>query len=114
MQQDWNLRFFAVDNDQLICYAKTSAAGDNEVDNIIVVVVNLDPVHVHSGWVDVDLPALGMDDDSTYQMHDLLTDARYLWHGRRNFVQLDPGRSPAHLLRLRRRVKSEHAFDYFV
>ncbi len=55
-----------------------------------------------------------MEDDSTYQMHDLLTDARYLWHGRRNFVQLDPLRTPAHVLRLRRRVKSEQAFDYFL
>jgi len=110
LQQDWSLRFFAVDNEQLICYAKTSA----DLDNIVVVVVNLDPAHTQSGWVDVDLTALGMEDDSTYQMHDLLTDARYLWHGRRNFVQLDPARSPAHVLRLRRRVKSEQAFDYFV
>jgi len=66
------------------------------------------------GWVDLDLAALGMEDDSTYQMHDLLTDARYLWHGRRNFVQLDPARTPAHVLRLRRRMKSEQAFDYFL
>jgi starch synthase (maltosyl-transferring) len=114
LQQDWTLRFFSVDNEQLICYAKTSADPDKIVDNIIVVVVNLDPAHTQSGWVDIDLAALGMEDDSIYQMHDLLTDARYLWHGRRNFVQLDPGRSPAHVLRLRRRVKSEQAFDYFV
>ena len=114
LQQDWSLRFFAVDNEQLICYAKTSADRDNIVDNIVVVVVNLDPAHTQSGWVDIDLAALGMEDDSTYQMHDLLTDARYLWHGRRNFVQLDPSRVPAHVLRLRRRVKSEQAFDYFL
>jgi starch synthase (maltosyl-transferring) len=114
LQQDWTLRFFAVDNEQLICYAKTSADIDNIVDNIVVVVVNLDPAHTQSGWVDIDLAALGMEDDSTYQMHDLLTDARYLWHGRRNFVQLDPSRTPAHVLRLRRRVKSEQAFDYFL
>ncbi|TMG91539.1 MAG: alpha-1,4-glucan--maltose-1-phosphate maltosyltransferase [Betaproteobacteria bacterium] len=113
LQQDWSLRFFAVDNEQLICYAKTSAGLDSVFDNIVVVVVNLDPWHTQSGWVDIDLSALGMEEDSTYQMHDLLTDARYLWHGRRNFVQLDPARTPAHVLRLRRRVKSEHAFDYF-
>jgi starch synthase (maltosyl-transferring) len=114
LQQDWSLRFFSVDNEQLICYAKTSADLDNIVDNIVVVVVNLDPWHTQSGWVDIDLSALGMEEDSTYQMHDLLTDARYLWHGRRNFVQLDPARTPAHVLRLRRRVKSEQAFDYFL
>lgn len=114
LQHDWTLRFFAVDNDQLICYAKTSAGVEKFADNIVVTVVNLDPLHVQSGWVDIDLAALGMEDDSTYQMHDLLTDARYLWHGRRNFVQLDPARSPAHLFRLRRRVKGDQALDYFL
>jgi starch synthase (maltosyl-transferring) len=47
-------------------------------------------------------------------MHDLLTDARYTWHGEWNFVQLDPARSPAHIFRVRRRTRTEHAFDYFL
>ena len=44
----------------------------------------------------------------------MLTDARYLWHGPRNFVQLDPERTPAHLFVLRRRVRTERDFDYFL
>jgi starch synthase (maltosyl-transferring) len=46
-------------------------------------------------------------------MHDLLSDARYLWQGRRNYVSLDPQRSPAHVFRLRRHVATERDFDYF-
>jgi starch synthase (maltosyl-transferring) len=46
-------------------------------------------------------------------MHDLLTGARYLWNGRRNFVSLDPARVPAHVFRVRRRVHTERDFDYF-
>ena len=110
LQHDWTLRFFAVDNEQLICYAKTSA----DLVNIVVTVVNLDPAHTQSGWVDMDLAALGIAADSAYQMHDLLSDARYLWRGRRNFVQLDPARSPAHVFRLRRRVRSGQALDSFL
>ena len=110
LQQDWTLRFFSVDNEQLLCYAKTSA----DLGNIVVTVVNLDPVHIQSAWVDMDLAALGIEADSAYQMHDLVTDARYLWRGRRNFVQLDPARSPAHVFRLRRRVKSGQALDSFL
>ncbi len=34
--------------------------------------------------------------------------------GTRNFVQLDPDRSPAHIFRLRRRVRTERDFDYFL
>jgi len=109
LQQDWTLRFFNVDNPQLICYAKTTPDGGNAV----VMVVNLDPDNTQSGWVALDLNALGLDDHQPYQMHDLLTDAYYVWHGSHNFVQLDPNRSPAHILRLRKHVRSEHSFDYF-
>jgi starch synthase (maltosyl-transferring) len=47
-------------------------------------------------------------------MHDLLSDNRYQWHGRRNYVMLDPQRMPAHVFRLRRHVRSEQDFDYFL
>ena len=46
-------------------------------------------------------------------MHDLLTNAHYLWHGRRNFIALDPSAVPAHIFRIRRRAHSERDFDYF-
>ena len=49
-----------------------------------------------------------------FQVHDLLTDARYLWSGPRNFVLLDPMRVPAHIFRLRHRVRTEQDFDYFL
>jgi starch synthase (maltosyl-transferring) len=69
---------------------------------------------VQSGWVTLDLEAFDVDAARPYQVHDLLTDARYVWSGPRNFVQLDPGRAPAHLFLLRRRVRSERDFDYFL
>ena len=110
LQQDWNLRFFPIDNDQLIAYGKSTA----DLDNIVIVVVNLDPYHTQSGWIELDLAALDIDPATSYQMHDLLTGARYLWSGPRNFVRLDPMRTPAHVFALRRRVRSERDFDYFM
>src|SRR5262249_12724277 len=105
-----SLVFFPVDNEQLICYAKTT----DEPDNTVVVVVNLDPAHVQSGWIEVDLEVLRIDADRPYQVHDLITGARYLWNGAHNVVALDPSRSPAHIFRVRRRVHREHDFDYFM
>jgi starch synthase (maltosyl-transferring) len=110
LQSDAGLRFFPVDNDSLICYAKSTQDGENAV----LTVVNLDPYHPQSGWVELDLAALGLDAEAPYQMHELLTDARYLWSGPRNYVSLDPARSPAHVFRLRRRVRTERDFDYFL
>ena len=109
LQSDRMLAFFPTDNDQLIAYAKATP----DRSNAIVAVVNLDPHHVQSGWIDVDLDWVGVDEGTAYQMHDLLTGARYLWNGRRNFVSLDPARVPAHVFRVRRRVHTERDFDYF-
>ena len=93
-----------VDNDQLIAYAK--ATPDATTSSSCV--VNLDPHHTQSGWLELDLAALGPASRSRpYQMHDLLTDAHFLWHGARNFVMLDPQRCPAHVMRLRARLQRE-------
>jgi starch synthase (maltosyl-transferring) len=109
LHSDWSLRFFPTDNDQLVCYAKI----DEEHDNVVVTAVNLDPRNIQSGWVELDLAALGIESRHQYQMHDLLTEARYLWEGPRNFVELDPARAPAHIFRVRRRLHREQDFDYF-
>jgi starch synthase (maltosyl-transferring) len=110
LQSDWSLRFHETDNDTLIAYSKSAAGGDN----VVLVIANLDPQNPQSGWVTLDLDALGLEERAPFQMHELLTGARYLWNGRRNFVRLDPAAAPAHLFRLRRRVRSEHDFDYFL
>ncbi|MFZ7127603.1 MAG: alpha-1,4-glucan--maltose-1-phosphate maltosyltransferase [Desulfobacterales bacterium] len=109
-QQDRNLRFIPTDNEQLIGFSKFS----DDLTNIVLVVANLDPHHTHAGWIDVPLEALRIDPDRGYQVHDLLSDARYLWHGGRNFVELDPGVMPAHIFRIRRKVRTERDFDYFM
>ena len=110
LQQSGGLAFFPTDNDALICYARIDAARSN----VLVVVVNLDPHHTQSGWLSLDLALLGVDAEHPFQVHDLLTDARFHWNGSRNFVMLDPSRIPGHLLLVRRHVRSERDFDYFV
>jgi starch synthase (maltosyl-transferring) len=107
---DLSLRFHAVDNDELLAYSKST----EDLSNIILVVVNLDNHYTQSGWLDLPLDELGLDAHQPYQVHDLLTDERYLWHGTRNYVQLDPRVLPAHIFRIRRRVRTERDFDYFL
>jgi starch synthase (maltosyl-transferring) len=106
---DWALTFHGVDNDQLICYSKATA----DRSNVVLTVVNLDPHYRQSGWTGLDLAVLGVEPEETFQVHDLLTDARYLWHGPRNYVELDPRVCPAHVFRVRRRLHTERDFDYF-
>jgi starch synthase (maltosyl-transferring) len=112
LHYDRNLRFYHVDNDRLIFYGKATA----DLSNIILVVVNLDPHHVQSGWVRVPTWELGLGSGpgESYQVHDLIGDARYLWNGEWNFVQLDPHACPAHIFRVRRKIKTEQDFDYYM
>jgi starch synthase (maltosyl-transferring) len=110
LQTTWNLRFCETDNDQLIAYVKTS--GEN--DNIILTVVNLDVTFVQSGWIRVPLDSLGIDPAQSFSVHDLISDERYIWQGERNFVKLDPHRSPAHVFKVHSRILQEKDFDYFM
>jgi starch synthase (maltosyl-transferring) len=107
LQSDRGLTFHPTDNENLIAYSKTD--GDS-----ILAVVNLDPHHAQSGWVTLDLATLGVPSEGNFQVHDLLSGARFLWRGARNYVSLDPGHSPAHVFRIRRRVRTERDFDYFM
>jgi starch synthase (maltosyl-transferring) len=110
LQSDAGLHFCKIDNEQLIAYLKLDAASGNA----ILTVVNLDPHQAQSGWVDLDIEALNFDAAQPYQVHDLLSDQRFIWRGRFNYVMLEPHRSPAHVFRLRRRVRSEKDFDYYL
>jgi starch synthase (maltosyl-transferring) len=96
LQRNSGLKFHAVDNTQIIAYSKVC---DDPMD-MIFVVVNLDPHNRQAGWVTVDVGALHLGTEESYQVHDLLTDARYVWHGSRNFVDLNPTVLPAHIFQV--------------
>ena len=110
LQTTWNLHFYEVDNEMLLFYGKMS----EDLSNMILVVVNLDPFHTQSGWVNVPIRALGIDPSQPYLVHDLLSDDKYIWQGERNYVELNPQVLPANIFRIRKRLKRETDFDYFM
>jgi starch synthase (maltosyl-transferring) len=98
LHSDRSIRFHAIENDQLIVYSKATA----DFSNVILIAVTLDTRQTQSGWVSLDLPALGLAEGEAFQVHDLLTGARYSWQGGHNYVQLDPEGTPAHIFRIQR------------
>ena len=110
LRRDGNLRFHETDNLSVICFSKSSPGFADAV----VVLCNLDAFHTQSGWVSLDLGALGLDATRTFQAHDLLGGARYLWHGARNYFELTPETRPAHIMKVRRWVRTERDFDYYL
>ncbi len=93
-----NLRFYKADNDAILFYGKTTPARDD----VVIVVVNIDPFRKQHSYIYVPLEDFGLVEGEAYQVHDLLSGARYTWYGSRNYVELDPQIQPAHIFRVRR------------
>ncbi|MCX2928640.1 DUF3459 domain-containing protein, partial [Streptomyces sp. NEAU-W12] len=90
-----NLRFHHTDNDAVIAYSKRSGP------DVVLVVVNLDPHHTQEATVSLDMPQLGLEWHESVPVCDELTGETHHW-GRANYVRLEPGRAPAHVLHVQR------------
>jgi len=88
-----NIHFFASENDCLLVYGK------RHNDNILLIVVNLDPHNTHHGTVNIPADFVGILPGSRYEVIDLLSDAVYDW-GEYNYVRLDPQVQVAHILKV--------------
>jgi starch synthase (maltosyl-transferring) len=97
LQATRNIHFCDIDNDRLLAYYKAT----DDLSSIIIVVVNLDPEFTQSGWLQIPLDELGIDQDKSYVAHDLLADQKYAWQGGRSYIELDPLIRPAHIIRIK-------------
>ncbi|MFI9762149.1 alpha-1,4-glucan--maltose-1-phosphate maltosyltransferase [Streptomyces sp. NPDC051963] len=91
LRQLRDLHFHHADQDSVIAYSKRSGS------NTVLVVANLDPHHTQEATVSLDMPQLGLDWHESVPVRDELTGETYHW-GRANYVRLEPGRRPAHIL----------------
>jgi starch synthase (maltosyl-transferring) len=110
LHSDRRLHFHPTTDDMLLCYSKTA----EDLSDIILTVVNLDFRFRHSGWLELDLAALGLDPDRPFQAHDLVGGGRFIWQGPRNYIELDPETMPVHVLKIRRKIRTEADFDYYM
>ncbi len=110
LQTTWNLRFFEVDNEYLLCYGKITP----DLSNFILVVVNLDFFHTQSGWVRLPVEDLKINPEQQYLVHDLLRGDKYFWQGSQNYVELNPEIMPVHIFKVHPKMKREQDFDYFM
>jgi starch synthase (maltosyl-transferring) len=97
LQQLRTLHFHHIDNDALIAYSKV----DPETGDTVVTVITLDPHAPQEGTLYLDLAALGLDPAGSYPVHDEVTGESWQWTGA-NYVRLEPWRSVAHIVHIRR------------
>ncbi|HEX3539709.1 MAG TPA: maltotransferase domain-containing protein [Acidimicrobiales bacterium] len=89
-------QFHQSDNPTIIVYSKISDDGRD----VMLMVVNLDPYHLQSSVLTLDLAALGLPADQRYRATDELSGEEYLWFGSHPFVLLEPWVRVAHVLHL--------------
>jgi starch synthase (maltosyl-transferring) len=108
LQHDWGLSFHRTDNGELLAYSKLSADGRD----LILVVVNLDPVNMQHGFVQLPLVGWGLAPHATVEVVDLLSTERYFWRGEWNYIRLDPQDRVAHILHVQLRAPLPPASGY--
>ena len=95
LQQLRNITFHNIESDSMLCFSKRSG------DDIVIVVITLDPTTPREAAIHLNMPALGMDWHDRFSVRDELTGALWPWQ-EHNFVRLDPHESCVHILAVRK------------
>ncbi len=86
LQTHLNTRFLPAYNDNIIYYAKPEPDGTG----MILVMVNLDPHQPQEANFELPLWEFGIPDDGRIAVHDLVGGYRFEWHGKTQWIRLDP------------------------
>jgi starch synthase (maltosyl-transferring) len=96
LQELDNLRFYPAHDDSILFYGKMTP----DRGNMVFVAVNLDPFEPHEADVEFPLSDMGIPEQETYEVEELLSGAKHLWRGSRQHLRLDPAANPAAILRI--------------
>ncbi len=91
-----NIAFHACDNPNILAYSKA------QDEDVLLFVVNLDPLHRQSGFVQLNRHPLRVAFESIYGVHDLVSGESYAWSGDRNYVDLHPDKAVLHIFKVER------------
>jgi starch synthase (maltosyl-transferring) len=96
LQRLRSIRFHDTDNPQVIAYSKVSDDGDD----IMLMVVCLDPYTSQEATLQLDLDLLGLPTDHPFEVFDELGGEAFTWSGPNPYVKLEPPGRVAHILSL--------------
>ncbi len=88
LQQFTDLRFYHADNAQVLSYGKRAG------DDFVLIHVNLDPRNPQNFTFEVPLWEFGLPDDASVEVRDLINENRFTWHGKVQWLELDPQTRP--------------------
>ncbi len=103
-----NIRFHSCEDENILVFSKSRViegrsvgpAGPTEGRDTILVVANLDPHATRGGWLDLDMPALGLGWDEQFRARDLISEQTWIWR-QHSWVRLGPETHPVHIVEVR-------------
>ncbi|WP_095115636.1 alpha-1,4-glucan--maltose-1-phosphate maltosyltransferase [Pseudomonas sp. Irchel 3F3] len=96
LQTHLGVAFFNCWNDNILYFAKRTP----ERDNYILVAICLDPHNAQEAHFELPLWELGLDDDADTQGEDLMNGHRWTWHGKTQFMRIEPWHQPFGIWRI--------------
>ncbi|MGA4532995.1 alpha-1,4-glucan--maltose-1-phosphate maltosyltransferase [Ectopseudomonas chengduensis] len=83
-------------NDNILYFGKRTA----DLSNFILVAVSLDPHHAQEAHFELPLWELGLPDDADLQGEDLMNGHRWTWHGKVQWMRIEPWHLPFGIWRI--------------
>jgi starch synthase (maltosyl-transferring) len=89
-----NVSIHSSDDENVLVFSK------RREDDVVLVVINLDPHATRETMVHLDMPSLGLGWHDSFIATDEVTGEEWSW-SQHNYVRLDPGHEPAHIITVR-------------
>jgi starch synthase (maltosyl-transferring) len=110
LQEAHNVKFCEADDENILFYCRAT----EDLESVILVAANLDPFHAHEATLQIPIGELGISEGQSYLLEDLLGGEKFISQGDRMRFRIDPAVIPCHIFRVRRRLRRESDFDYFM
>ena len=96
LQAPHNIAFYNMWNDNILYYGRYT----DDRSSFLLFAVNLDPNQGQGANFEVPLWELGLPDNASIEVHDLVSDYSLVWHGKIQQVYIDPAQRPYFIWKL--------------
>jgi starch synthase (maltosyl-transferring) len=96
LQSHLGVTFYNAGNDQILVYGKRLPGAED----MVLVAVSLDPHRPQETGFEIPLWEWKLPDDGDIEVEDLVRGGRFVWHGKNQYLRLDPAALPFAIWRL--------------